>query len=118
MPILLSFFLLFGSHLFADASATFCGGAASLNHFSKPALGSLDELPPGRDPKLPAPQRLKEIDNPLYHADQCRAVLGPLPKIDCRDGYLVPVRHDGKLVTYEHGVLAVDGVPTDDSVLA
>ncbi len=103
------------------AAADPCSGEAKVeiersNRISKPAHGGLEELPPGLSPSLPAPERLKAIDNPLYHADQCRAVLGELPHIDCRDGFLVPIHQNGKLVTYQHGVLAIGGVPADKSV--
>jgi len=92
----------------------------SLNRFSKPALGSLDELPAGTDPldpKIPAAVRLKSIDSANHHADQCRAVLGPLPPINCLNALTVPITHDGKPLSYRDGVLSLAGMATDPSLL-
>src|SRR5690348_12562965 len=56
---------------------------ASNNRLSKPAHGNIDELPAPIDPSKPLKPQLAPIDDANLHADQCRAVLGPLPEINC-----------------------------------
>ena len=86
----------------------------SWGSFSKPAGGNIDELPVPLDPQKPIKPQIKTIDDANLHADQCRAVLGPIPQINCFDGSIVPVYKDGKLITYIHGVLKVGGVPSPE----
>lgn len=80
-----------------------------MNRFSKPAGGTLDET----KADLPLRDRLAAIDDANHHADQCRAVLGPIPKVNCLDGNLVPVTIDGAPITYHDGVIFKNGVATD-----
>lgn len=45
-------------------------------------------------------------------ADQCRSVLGPLPKINCHAAPILPIYLDGKEVTYETGIYYHGGKAT------
>ena len=81
---------------------------AKWNLFSRPANGTLDET----DPNLPLAQRIKQVDDVNDHADQCRAVLGPIPKVNCLDGKIVPVTLHGKSITYRDGIIYLDAQAT------
>lgn len=109
---LATFFILAGAARAATPGACSDSGrklVMSRNTFSKPAHGNLDET----DASLPIAERIKRIDDAGLHADQCRAVLGPLPRINCQDGYVLPVTVNGVPYTYEHGIVYRDGVATD-----
>jgi hypothetical protein len=80
-----------------------------LNQVSKPAHGLLEET----SPSLPLTERLSRIDNANDHADQCRAVLGPIPRVNCLDGDVIPVTVDGDAITYRGGVVYRNGIATD-----
>ncbi len=85
-----------------------CSADGAKNLISRSAGGLLADT----DPTKPMEERLASIKDANLHGDQCRAVLGAIPVVDCQEAAILPVRVNGKYMTYENGKFFEDGKPT------